>query len=223
MEKTKIIFEDEFLMVVEKPTGLTTTREGKNETWTLEDELKEIRPNNLLRNGIVHRLDKGTSGLVLVAKQEFILHNLKNQFKNRQIVKKYICLVSGSSSFDGEVKMPIGRSRFGFGKFGINIEGKDAWTIFRLIKKYKKNDKYFSLLEVTLKTGRTHQIRVHMCYLGWPLVGDRLYGGDISDLNRPFLHAAFIQFRHPILDKDVSFNSDLPNDLLDILKSYEEI
>lgn len=222
MEKTKIIFEDEFLMVVEKPTGLTTTREGKNEIWTLEDELKKIRPNDLPRNGIVHRLDKGTSGLLLIAKQESVLHNLKNQFKNRQIVKKYICLVSGNACIDGEVQMPIGRSKFGFGKFGIELDGKEAWTIFKLIEKYKKKEKYFSLLEITLKTGRTHQIRVHMNYLGWPLVGDRLYGGDITDLERPFLHASFIEFKHPISGEIINFNSKLPDDLIKILDIYEK-
>jgi len=208
---------------VEKPAGLTTTKERNNEGWTLEDELKKIKPNDLPRNGIVHRLDKGTSGLVLVAKNEGSWDNLRSQFKNRKITKKYICLVSGDASINGEVNMPIGRSKFGFGKFGINLDGKEAWTIFKLIKKYKKENKYFSLLEIDLKTGRTHQIRVHMNYLGWPLVGDKLYGGSVVDLNRPFLHAAYIQFTHPISNKTISFTSDLPNDLLNILNSYEEI
>ena len=223
MEKTKIIFEDENLMVVAKPTGLTTTREKNNEGWTLEDELKNIRPNDLLRNGIVHRLDKGTSGLVLVAKNEESLINLKSQFKNRKIVKKYICLVSGNASIDGEINMPIGRSKFSFSKFGVNLDGKESWTIFKLIKKYKNNGKYYSLLEINLKTGRTHQIRVHMSYLGWPLVGDKLYGGSVVDLNRPFLHATFIQFTHPISNKIINFNLELPKDLLSVLDKYEEV
>jgi len=223
MEKTKIIFEDENLMLIEKPAGLTITKERNGEGWTLEDELRQLRPNNLPRNGIVHRLDKGTSGLVLVAKEEESLINLKSQFKGRQITKKYICLVSGNATFNGEVNMPIGRSKYGFGKFGIDPEGKEAWTIFKLIKKYKKMGKYFGLLEINLKTGRTHQIRVHMSYLGWPLVGDKVYGGNIVDLNRPFLHAAFIQFKHPISNKIISFTSDLPKDLLNVLKNYEEV
>lgn len=223
MEKIKIIFEDETLMVVDKPAGLTTTKERKNEGWTLEDELKIIKPIDLPRNGIVHRLDKGTSGLVLVAKNENSWDNLRSQFKNRKIIKKYICLVSGDSSINGEINMPIGRSKFGFGKFGINPYGKESWTIFKLIKKYSKENKIFSLLEIDLKTGRTHQIRVHMNYLGWPLVGDKLYGGSVTDLNRPFLHAAYIQFVHPISNKTISFTSDLPNDLLNILNKYEEI
>jgi RluA family pseudouridine synthase len=223
MEKTKIIFEDEFLMVIEKPAGLTTTKERKNETETLEYQLRQIRPNDLPRNGIVHRLDKGTSGLILVAKQKFVWDDLRSQFKNRQVIKKYICLVSANASIDGEVQMPIGRSKFGFGKFGVSLEGKEAWTIFKLIKKYKKQDKYFSLLEITLKTGRTHQIRVHMSYLGWPLLGDRLYGGDDSILKRPFLHAVFIEFKHPNSGKKISFESKIPKDLLMVLDNYEEV
>lgn len=223
MEKIKIIFEDEVLMVVEKPTGLTTTKERKGEGWTLEDELRKIRSNELPRNGIVHRLDKGTSGLVLVAKNKDSWENLRSQFKNRKIIKRYICLVSGNAVFSGEVKMPIGRSKYGFSKFGVDSEGKEAWTVFKLIKKYKKENKYFSLLEINLKTGRTHQIRVHMSYLGWPLVGDKLYGGNISDLNRPFLHAAFIQFIHPISNRIIELSSNLPEDLLVVLEKYEEV
>lgn len=223
MQKTKIIFEDDFFLIVEKKTGLTTTKERKGEGWTLEDDLKQLRPNSLFRNGIVHRLDKGTSGMVLMAKSESVLENLKKQFKDRKIIKKYICLVGGDTSIDGTINMPIGRSKFSFAKFGVNLEGKESLTEFRTIKKYKKNNKIFSLLEINLKTGRTHQIRVHMSYLNWPLVGDKLYGGDDTLIKRPFLHASFIQFKHPETGEVVSFNSDLPNDLQLVLEEYEEI
>jgi 23S rRNA pseudouridine1911/1915/1917 synthase len=223
MEKTKIIFEDDFLLVVEKPAGLTTTKERKVEEWTLEDDLRKIRPNELLRNGIVHRLDKGTSGLVLMAKNSLVCEKLKEQFKVRKIVKKYICLVGGDASMDGEIRVPIRRSKYGFGKFGVGLGGKEAWTKFELLKKYRSDGKIFSLLEIDLKTGRTHQIRVHMSYLGWPLVGDKLYGGNISILKRPFLHAKLIQLVHPVLGEIISFKSDLPVDLKSILKKYEKI
>lgn len=221
-EKIKIIFEDSEMIVVDKAAGITTTKEKKGEEGTLEDFLIKTRSNNLPRNGIVHRLDKGTSGLILVAKTENAFNKLKNQFKNRKVIKKYISLIGGDSSIDGRVEMPIGRSKYSFGKFAVVLDGKNAITEFKTIKKYKVDNKFFSLLEINLKTGRTHQIRVHMNYLGWPLVGDKVYGGDISILNRPFLHAAFIKIVHPKSKKIVSFNSDLPKDLKEVLNFYEK-
>lgn len=222
MEEVKIIFEDKWLLVVEKPAGMTTTKEKKGEKGTLEDILSEIRLNELPRNGIVHRLDKGTSGMILVAKTESSLENLKKQFKNRKIIKKYICLVGGNTSIDGVINMPIGRSKYSFGKFGIVVEGKESLTEFKTVEKYKKDNKTFSLLEINLKTGRTHQIRVHMSYLKWPLVGDKLYGGDNSLIKRPFLHAAFIQFEHPKSGEIMSFKSEISDDLKLILQQYEK-
>jgi len=223
MEEIKIIFEDKYLLVVEKPAGMTTTKEKKGEKGTLEDVLRQIKPNELLRNGIVHRLDKGTSGMILVAKDNLSWENLKKQFKSRKIIKKYICLVGGDTSIDGEINMPIGRSNYGFGKFGVVADGKESLTEFKTLGKFKRDNKTFSLLEINLKTGRTHQIRVHMSYLKWPLVGDKLYGGDNSLIKRPFLHAAFIQFKHPNSGEVLSFKSELPNELDLILKKYEKI
>ena len=223
MEKVKIIFEDKDLMVVEKPPLMTTTKERKGETGTLEDYLREIRPNDLPRNGIIHRLDKGTSGLILVAKTEEAFLGLKKQFKERSLSKKYYCLVGGDASFEGTIDMPIARSKYSFAKFGVTEEGKNALTKFKLIKKYKKDGKIYSLLEVDLKTGRTHQIRVHFSHLRWPLVGDRVYGGEMAGaLKRPFLHAYKIIFKHPITGQEMKMEADLPQDLSDFLKNYEE-
>nr|MCW1948976.1 pseudouridine synthase [Candidatus Shapirobacteria bacterium] len=112
-EKIKIIFEDENFLVVDKPTGMTTTKEKKGEAGTLEDYLRKIKPNNLPRNGIMHRLDKGTSGLVLVAKTDLAFKNFKNQFKNRSLTKKYYCVVGGEAVIDGSINWPIGRSKYG--------------------------------------------------------------------------------------------------------------
>ena len=221
MEKVKIIFEDKDMIVVEKPPFMTTTKEKKGENGTLEDYLKEVRPNALPRNGIIHRLDKGTSGLILVAKTEEAFLDLKKQFKDRNLSKKYYCLVGGDVSFEGEIRMPIARSKYSFAKFGVNEEGKEALTKFRLIKKYRKDGKIYSLLEVDLKTGRTHQIRVHFSYLRWPLVGDRVYGGEMGGLKRPFLHAHQIIFKHPITNQEMKMESDLPEDLIEILNKYE--
>ena len=192
------------MMVVEKPPLMTTTKEKKEETGTLEDYLRKVRPNDLPRNGIMHRLDKGTSGLVMVAKNEEAFLSLKKQFKERSLTKKYYCLVGGETSFEGTIDMPIARSKYAFAKFGVSEDGKKALTKFKLIKKYKKNGKIYSLLDIDLKTGRTHQIRVHLSHLRWPLVGDKVYGGETVDgLKRPFLHAYKIVFKHPINDQEM--------------------
>lgn len=223
MEEIKIIFEDKDMLVVEKPAGMTTTKEKKEEKATLEDYLREIRPNDLPRNGIIHRLDKGTSGLVMVAKTEEAFIDLKKQFKERSLTKKYLCLVGGDVSFEGTIDMPIARSKYAFAKFGVNEEGKRALTKFKLIKKYKSNGKIYSLLEIDLKTGRTHQIRVHLSHLRWPLVGDKIYGGEeIIGLKRPFLHAYQIIFNHPISHQEIKLEIELAADLKEVLKKYEE-
>lgn len=223
MDKVKIIYEDNDVLLVEKPAFLVTTKERKNENNTLEDYLRDKFPNQLPRNGIVHRLDKGTSGLVLVAKTEVALNELKKQFKDRLVKKKYYALVGGDLSYDGTIDVPIGRSKYSFGKFAVNVDGKKARTEFKLISKYKKNNKHYSLVDIDLKTGRTHQIRVHFSYLRWPLVGDKQYGGETSDLNRPFLHAYFVSFMHPINKQKLEFNIDLANDLIKELMTYEKI
>lgn len=220
--KIKIIFENEDFLVVDKPAGMTTTKERKNEEGTLEDYLINIRKNNLPRNGIVHRLDKGTSGVVLVAKNNESLKIFKYQFKNRLVAKKYYCLVGGATSIDGSIDWPIERSRFGFGKFGVGVDGKRALTEFKLICRYVRNNKKYSLLEVNLKTGRTHQIRVHMNYLRWPIVGDRLYGGEIDSLKRPFLHAYELIINEPNTTGKMNFISKLPSDLKKHLRLYEK-
>lgn len=222
-EKVKIVFEDKDLLVVEKKAGLITTKERKGEEGTLEDILMEIRPNDLARQGIVHRLDKGSSGLIIVAKNELALKNLKEQFKKRKVVKKYNCLVEGDSSIDGVINAPIGRSRYAFAKFKVGVDGKESLTEFKTIGKYRKGDKKYSLLEINLKTGRSHQIRVHMSYLGWPLVGDKVYGGKVDEIKRPFLHAVFIKFKHPLSGKVLSFKSELASELKECLKKYEKI
>lgn len=224
MAKAKIIFEDIDLMVVEKPPLMTTTKEKKQETETLEDFLMKIRPNNLSRNGIMHRLDKGTSGLVIVTKNREAFDGLKKQFKERSLIKRYYCLIDGDVSFEGRIDLPIARSKYAFSKFGVNEEGKKALTEFKLIKKYKKDGKIYSLVEVDLKTGRTHQIRVHFSHLRWPLVGDKLYGGEMKEkINRPFLHAYQLIFRHPIGGEKMNIKIDLPRDLKIFLRNYEEV
>lgn len=221
-EKVRIVFENDDFLVVEKPAGMVTTKEGKDKN-TLEDWLREARSNDLPRNGIIHRLDKGTSGLLLVAKNEKSFLIFKKQFKDRSVTKKYYCLVCGESVGDGSIDLPINRSKYGFGKFGVSVDGRRALTEFRLIKKYIRDSKKYSLLEINLKTGRTHQIRVHLSHLRWPLVGDKLYGGEVNGLERPFLHAAYLEINDPTNGERLIFKSDLPWDLKKYLETYEEI
>lgn len=219
MEETiKIIYEDGDVLVLDKPAGLVTTREGRAENKTVEEWIEKNRPNNLARSGIVHRLDKGTSGILLTAKNQESLDDLKRQFKNRLTKKKYKALLCGDVSYEGEINVPIDRSKYVFGKFGVGIEGKHAWTKFKLIKKYKYNGRIYSLVDIDLKTGRTHQIRVHFSYLNWPLVGDRLYGGEmILGITRPFLHSYSMQFTHPKTGKEMKFENEIADDLKQVL------
>lgn len=217
MVAPKIIYEDEKRLVVDKPAGWVTTKEnavGK----TVEDWLEGRVKKGLERNGIVHRLDKGTSGLLLVAKDTEELQKMKLIFKQRKIKKFYLALVGGDLPKDGAIKVPVGRSKFGFGKFGVGVEGKPAETRFWLINKYKREGKIYSLIKIQLMTGRTHQIRVHFSYLKWPLLGDVLYGGERGVvITRPFLAAVRIEF------EDKIFEADMADDLKKEMTFYEKI
>lgn len=216
----EIAYEDESLMVINKEAGWVVTSEGVSKGKSLEDWLKKERMIKLPRAGIVHRIDKGTSGLVLVAKNQKVLEELMSQFKNRLVKKKYWVLVEGEVVEKGEINMPIRRSVFS--KFGVDPMGKMAITSFKLVRKYKIEGKMYSFLEVSLKTGRTHQIRVHMNYLGWPLVGDKTYGGkSLLGLNRPFLHAYSLEFWHPVRKRVWNCTVGLAKDLEDLLKNNE--
>ena len=218
-EKAKIVYQDADILVLNKEAGVVCTKEGRENTETLEDWLIEkYGDNNLPRTGIVHRLDKGTSGLMVVAKTFEAREKLMNIFKKREIKKTYRALIGGDLSLNGEIKVPIARSRYVFGKFAVNEEGKDAETHFKVVKKYKYLNKVYSLVDINLKTGRTHQIRVHFSYLGWPLVGDFTYGGrELLGLKRPFLQAAKLEFKHPITEENLCFESSLASDLQEVL------
>lgn len=218
-EKAKIVYQDDDILVLNKAAGVVCTKEGRDNSDTLEDWLMiKFGDNKLPRAGIVHRLDKGTSGLMVVAKTVDARNKLMEIFKSRNIKKTYIALIGGDLSENGEIKVPIARSRYVFGKFAASEEGKEAETHFKLKMKYRYLDKIYSLVEINLKTGRTHQIRVHFSYLGWPLVGDLTYGGkELLGLRRPFLQAAKLEFNHPITKKKLFFESDLAADLQDVL------
>ncbi|MFA5025343.1 MAG: RluA family pseudouridine synthase [Candidatus Shapirobacteria bacterium] len=218
-EKAKIVYQDRDILVLDKAAGVVCTKEGRKVSDTLEDWLiDKFKKNELPRQGIVHRLDKGTSGLMIVARTEKMRSELVKKFKSRTIKKIYTALIGGDLPRDGEIKVPIGRSKYSFGKFAVSEEGKEAETHFKLIKKYQYLDKFYSLVEINLKTGRTHQIRVHFSYLGWPLVGDFTYGGkELFGLKRPFLQAKKLEFMHPITEKVLVFESNLAGDLQEVL------
>jgi 23S rRNA pseudouridine1911/1915/1917 synthase len=213
----EILYEDEVMLVLQKPAGMVTTNENRsNKDKTVEDWLKENKPNGLLREGIAHRLDKGTSGILVVAKTGESLIDLKKQFKNRKVVKHYYAMAGGDLPKIGNIKMPIDRSKYSFGRFKVDENGKMAETEFEVIKKYVIDGKKYSLVDVNLKTGRTHQIRVHFSYMGWPLLGDKIYGGQmIKGIDRPFLHAYFLQINGK------TFKSELAADLSNFITVYE--
>lgn len=191
-EEVKVIFENDDFLVLDKPEGWVTTKENNKSEKNIELWLSKFYKNDLDRNGIVHRLDKGTSGVLIVAKTRKMLDYLKRKFKNREVVKKYTAVIDGDLPMEGEMNLPIGRSNYGFGKFGVNPDGKKALTKFKVIKKFELEGKIVSLVDIDLFTGRTHQIRVHFSYLGWPIVGDKLYGSKIGGRIR--LHCRLIGF-----------------------------
>lgn len=211
-----IIYEDKFLLVVNKPAGMVTHPAPKNYKDTLVNALL-YHANNLsnvngeLKPGIVHRLDKETSGLLVVAKTNTIHRNLANQFKNRQVVRKYIGIVKSSVEFDeGKIDKPIGRLASDRTKLGISfIKSKHAVTYYKVLK--RKNE--YSILEIIPETGRTHQIRVHLYSIGHPILGDIKYGNKSELINRQALHASNLRFLHPHTKKFIEFESTTPEDM----------
>lgn len=216
----KIIFEDDFILVIDKQPGLVVHPTIDHPSGTLVNaiisHLKDFDQNSF-RPGIIHRLDKDTSGLIVVAKTKAALENLKNQFKIRQVEKKYIALVSGQVAKEkGLITGLINRHPKYKQKFIVDNEGKEAQTEYKVLKRFVG----YTLLELTPLTGRTHQIRVHLAYIGHPIVGDKLYGGKML-LSRQFLHAAFLELVHPQTKQRLVFKTELPEDLDKILAKLE--
>ena len=218
-----IIYEDEYLVVVNKPADMIVHPAGKICSGTLvnallyhcKDSLSGI--GGVIRPGIVHRLDKNTSGLMVVAKNDSAHLDLSRQIKNHQVTKKYIALVHGNMRDDsGIIDAPIGRSLKNRKKMAVT-EGKsrEAITHFKVLKRFSG----YTLVEATLRTGRTHQIRVHLAFIGYPIVGDQLYGHKRQGLNinRQALHSCVLGFVHPSSKKHMEFSAPLPKDMQELI------
>jgi 23S rRNA pseudouridine1911/1915/1917 synthase len=217
-----IIYEDQDLLAINKPSGITVNRAETTRGKTTVEGL--LPPVDLPRRGIVHRIDKDTSGILLVAKNSAALTNLQQQFKDRVVKKTYFALVHGFvEPRSGSVRLPIKRDRYNRKKFSVDITGKPALTEYRTVKNYKG----YSLLEIFPKTGRTHQIRVHFKHLGHALVSDRIYGGgktfkrDLLFCPRLFLHSSKIEFHQPVTQQVISLKTDLPDGLEKTLKKIQ--
>ena len=214
-----IVYEDKDLLVVDKPAGLVVHPAPGHPGYTLVNAIlahcKDIEINGTMRPGIVHRLDKNTSGLMIVAKNDAAQQNLSNQIKARSVLKRYLVLVQGHLSPErGVIEAPIGRDPGNRKMMAVVTEGREARTQYRVIR-YMDN---YTLLEVTTETGRTHQIRVHLSAIGFPVVGDEVYGKRSHIIKRQFLHACHLGFRLPSSGEYVEFSSNLAQDLEEALE-----
>jgi 23S rRNA pseudouridine1911/1915/1917 synthase len=214
----EIVFEDESLIVVDKPTGLVVHPAPGNRTGTLSQALVgRAAGGDPERPGIVHRLDKETSGLLVVARNDDVLRALQAALQVREISRRYTALVRGhADSASGTIDAPLGRDRRNPENISIRADSdRPAITHFEVAEEVGPR----SLLHVSLETGRTHQIRVHLAAIGLPVCGDPQYGIEHDlGLQRQFLHASELSFRHPVSNEPMSFGSPLPPDLAQALE-----
>lgn len=221
-----IVYEDSDLAIVDKPRGMVVHPAQGNWDQTLVNALLyRIQGlssiNGEMRPGIVHRLDKDTSGLLIVAKNDRAHRHLAEQIKRHQVVRKYMALVHGRiKENQGQVAAPIGRNPRDRKKMAVIAGGREAVTNYRVIRRFHD----FTLVECSLETGRTHQIRVHMAYLGHPVAGDALYGPrrKALDLKGQALHACLLSFKHPATEQIVTFTSPLPAYFEEVLAKLSE-
>ncbi len=209
----RIAYEDEHLLVVDKPAGLVVHPGAGNPTGTLVQGLlsRGVAGGRATRPGIVHRLDRDTSGLLVVARSEDAYERLRTLVKGHELEREYLALVRGRPrSRSGRIEAPIGRDRREPTRMSLDTDlPRDALTHFEVAELFREH----ALLRVRLETGRTHQIRVHLGAIGLPVVGDPVYGVPEPGLRRQFLHAARLAFPHPITGERVETESPLPGDL----------
>lgn len=222
-----IVYEDDYLLVVNKPSGMVVHPANGNYSHTMVNALMHHCNNNLstvngeVRPGIVHRIDKDTSGLLLVAKNDMVHNDLAKQISEKTVKRKYICLVHGLILEDSAtIDAPIGRDKNDRKKMCVTADNsKDAVTHIRVLERYKDT----TLIECILETGRTHQIRVHMIYINHPVVNDPVYGyNKLVDASfGQMLHAKEIGFFHPVTKEFMSFSREVPERFKEILEIYK--
>ena len=221
-----IVFEDDDLLVVNKPKGMVVHPAVGNKSGTLVNAVlahcynEKTGTTSLsgiggeIRPGIVHRIDKDTSGLVIIAKNDKAHLDLSNQIKNHKVKKTYLALVRGEIAEDeATIDMPIARDPRDRQKMAVIKDGKNAITHFKVIKRFATQKGSYTLLEVQIETGRTHQIRVHMSKIGHPVIGDEVYSNGKNEfgIKGQALHAWKLEFKHPITEKQISLESPLPD------------
>ena len=214
-----IKYEDEYLIIVDKPTGMLVHPTHGEITGTLANAVMGYYEKSGLKIAFhpIHRLDRNTSGLILIVKAPELHHKLAPRGK-KLFTRKYLAIVEGNLKDNvGTINLPIGRDETSIIKRMVREDGQDAVTHYEVIENYED----FSLLKVTLETGRTHQIRVHFAYLGHPLAGDDLYGGKRDKIMRHALHSCEIELTHPVSGEFVKVTSDIPEDMQNLLKTED--
>ena len=221
-----IIYEDDDILIINKEKGMVVHPGAGNPDGTLVNAIMAKCKDSLsgiggkIRPGVVHRIDKDTSGLVIIAKNDKTHIDISEQIKNREVEKTYLALVRGNiKENEAVINMPIGRSTKDRKKMAVDKKGKEALTEFKVLEKYDG----FTYIEVKIKTGRTHQIRVHMAEIGYPIVGDEVYsnGRNPFGIKGQMLHAARLGFIHPSTKKKVIFEAPLPEYFKNILQTLK--
>ena len=223
-----IIYEDEDILIINKEKGMVVHPGNGNPDRTLVNAVMAKCKGSLsgiggkIRPGVVHRIDKDTSGLVIIAKNDKAHINISEQIKNREVKKVYVALVRGIiSENEAVINMPIGRSTKDRKKMAVSRNGKEAITEFEILKRYKD----FTYIKLNIKTGRTHQIRVHMSEIGHPVVGDEVYSNGKNPFNvkGQMLHAKELEFVHPVTNKKVKFEAPLPKYFKNVLEELDKL
>lgn len=229
-----ILYEDEDLVVVQKPAGMVVHPGAGVDSGTLANGLmwhfRELAGGGSIRPGIVHRLDRDTSGVMVVAKTEAVHAHLSEQFATRTVEKHYTALVYGQPPSEGCIELPIGRHPVARIKMAVVEGGRYALTLYRVVRRFQE----VALLDLEIKTGRTHQIRVHLSQIRHPVVGDEVYGSGyasrirdvvmrrfVEGLSRHLLHASSLCFVHPKSGKRMEFRAALPSDFREVLDRFE--